>query len=90
MGATPYIFQTIGGITSLESAHAIRQMEGVVGWRLRRDNKVLDLLYPVPEDLEKAYRAFWSKHGPKPEMPDGMNVYLVIDGQRSIYHLGDT
>jgi hypothetical protein len=72
-----YIFQTFD-MVMLDQVEQLRRQDGAVGWRYRPDQRILELLFETdiqsePERLEAIH--------------NGMYIYTVIDGQRSIFHL---
>ena len=55
-----------------------KSQDGVVGWRYRPAKHILDLLFETDIRNEQARLD---------AIASGQSVYLVLDGQRSIYHL---
>jgi len=73
-----YAFMSLDMVVP-DQADALRKsQDGVVGWRYRPEKRILDLLFETDIRDEQARLD---------AIASGQSVYLVLDGQRSIYHL---
>ena len=73
-----YLFRSLDMVMPNQVDDLRKSQDGVVGWRYRPEKRILDLLFETDICDEQARLD---------AIAAGQTVYLVLDGQRSIYHL---
>ena len=73
-----YAFMSLDMVVPDQVDTLRKSQDGVVGWRYRPEKRILDLLFETDIRDEQARLD---------AIAAGQSVYLVLDGQRSIYHL---